>query len=96
MIHRLYTERKDKNNFETISLLSELKAIPGNENISRIRILNRYDIQGLNDADLEACRYLIFAEAFTDNVLYSLPDDKCKILAVEYLPDNMTQGPTLQ
>ena len=86
MVHRLYTERKDKNNFETLSLLGELKNIHGNENLSGLRILNRYDIQGLDDENLESCKFLIFAESFTDNVIYSLPDDECKILAVEYLP----------
>ncbi|MBR0204472.1 MAG: hypothetical protein IJQ56_08920, partial [Synergistaceae bacterium] len=86
MVHRLYTERKDKNNFEALSLLGELKAVPGNENLSRLRILNRYDIQGLDDKDLDSCKYLIFAESMTDEVIYSLPDDNCKILAVEYLP----------
>ncbi|MBQ9404285.1 MAG: hypothetical protein IJU15_04805, partial [Synergistaceae bacterium] len=75
MVHRLYTERKDKNNFETLSLLGELKNIHGNENLSALRILNRYDIQGLDDENLESCKFLIFAESFTDNVIYSLPDD---------------------
>ena len=86
MVHRLYTERKDKNKFEALSLLGELKNISGNENLSRLRILNRYDIQGLDDKDLDSCKYLIFAESMTDDVIYSLPDDNCKILAVEYLP----------
>ncbi|MBQ7732503.1 MAG: phosphoribosylformylglycinamidine synthase [Synergistaceae bacterium] len=86
MVHRLYTERKDRDNFETLSLLGELKNIQGNENLSGLRILNRYDIQGLDDSDLDSCKYLIFAESLTDNVVYSLPDDDCTILAVEYLP----------
>ena len=77
MVHRLYTERKDKNNFEAISLLNELKVIPGNENLSRLRILNRYDIQGLSDKNLDSCKYLIFAESMTDDVIYSLPAQVC-------------------
>ena len=88
MIHRLYTERKDLNNPETLSLLAELQNISG---LKTIRILNRYDIQGLNDEMLEKCRFLIFADPLSDNVLTSLPDDADKILAVEYLPGQYDQ-----
>ena len=90
-MHRLYTERKNAENFEVLSLLNEVKNIPGNENISRVRILNRYDIQGLDDEMLRQCEYAIFAEPYTDNIIASLPDDADKILAVEYLPGQYDQ-----
>ena len=90
-MHRLYTERKNAENFEALSLLNEVKNIPGNENISRVRILNRYDIQGLDDEMLRQCEYAIFAEPYTDNIIASLPDDADKILAVEYLPGQYDQ-----
>ncbi len=90
-VHRLYTERKDRNNFEALSLLEELKNISGNENISRIRIFNRYDIQGLDEKILNECKFTIFSEPFTDNILTSLPNDAEKILAVEFLPGQYDQ-----
>ena len=77
-MHRLYTERKNEENFEVLSLLNEVKNIPGNENISRVRILNRYDIQptkadkGLDDEILNQCKHAIFAEPYTDNIIASL------------------------
>ena len=90
-VHRLYTERKDKNNFEVQSLLNEVKNIQGNENISRVRILNRYDIQGLDDEMLNECKFTIFSEPFTDEILEFLPDDYDKVLAVEFLPGQYDQ-----
>ena len=71
--------------------MNEIKNFPGNENLSRVRILNRYDIQGLSDKELDSCKYLIFAEPFTDNILQVLPDDANKIFAVEYLPGQYDQ-----
>ena len=92
-VQRLYTERKDPENFEALSLLNELKNLPGNENLSGVRIFNRYDIQGLSHEMLEACKFLIFSEPFTDNIFNSLPNDsaQAKILAVEFLPGQYDQ-----
>ena len=98
-VFRIYTERKDKQNFEVMSLLEEIKSIHGNENILgtgdelRLRILNRYDIEGVNNEMLETCKREIFAEPFTDEILTSLPDDfeSGKILAVEFLPGQYDQ-----
>ncbi|MDY6399383.1 MAG: phosphoribosylformylglycinamidine synthase [Synergistales bacterium] len=90
-VYRLYTERKDRENFEVTSLLNEIKNIQGNENISQVRILNRYDVEGLNDEMFATCRHAIFAEPFTDEILEKLPDDADKILAVEFLPGQYDQ-----
>ena len=94
-VFRIYTERKDKENFEVRSLLEEIKDIPGNENISKVRILNRYDVSGanLNNEMLETCKHAIFAEPFTDEILDNLPNDfeAGKILAVEFLPGQYDQ-----
>ena len=56
-----------------------------------VRMLNRYDIQGLNDDMLEACKFSVFADPCTDEILYSLPDGARHILAVEYLPGQYDQ-----
>ena len=83
LVHRIYTERKE--NYEALSLLRELGGF------KNIRILNRYDVQGLSDDMLETCKFSIFAEPLTDNIINSLPDDADKILAVEFLPGQYDQ-----
>ena len=90
-VYRLYIERKDRENFEAVSLLNELKNISGNENLSQVKILNRYDVEGLSSETFMTCRHLIFAEPFTDNILNTLPDDYKQILAVEFLPGQYDQ-----
>lgn len=90
MVHRIFTERKDSNNPESSSLLAELQNLTGSS-LTRIRIFNRYDIQGLTDSQLNICKNSVFAEPFTDNIFNSLPDDADYVLAVEYLPGQYDQ-----
>ncbi|MBR0151144.1 MAG: phosphoribosylformylglycinamidine synthase [Synergistaceae bacterium] len=88
MVQRIYTERKDPNPPEILSLMNELQHIA---NLTHIRILSRYDIQGLTPTQLNECANSIFAEPFTDNILHSLPNDADYVLAVEYLPGQYDQ-----
>lgn len=71
--------------------MNELKNSQGNETLTGIKIFNRYDIQGLDEKMLELCKYSIFAEFFTDEIITTLPRDYDKILAVEYLPGQYDQ-----
>ena len=91
MVHRIYTERRDSRNPEALSLLAELRTIKGSEGLRNIRILSRYDVQGLTDSQLITCRDSIFAEPFTDNVLTEIPNDADYVLAVEFLPGQYDQ-----
>ncbi|MBR0258392.1 MAG: hypothetical protein IJQ58_11685, partial [Synergistaceae bacterium] len=88
MVQRIYTERKDPNPPEILSLMNELHHIA---NLKHIRILSRYDIQGLTPTQLNECANSIFAEPFTDNILHSFPNDADYVLAVEYLPGQYDQ-----
>lgn len=90
MVRRIYTERRDSQSPETLSLLAEIRTLKGSQNITNLRILNRYDVQGLSDSQLEECRDTIFAEPFTDNVLTAIPEADY-VLAVEYLPGQYDQ-----
>ena len=91
MVHRIFTERKDSHNPEALSLLAEIRTLKGSESVRNIRILNRYDIQGLTDSQLITCRDSIFAEPFTDNVLTEIPGGADYVLAVEFLPGQYDQ-----
>ena len=90
LVHRIYTERKDSRSPEALSLLAEIQSLKGSESLTKIRILNRYDVQGLSDSQLEECRDAIFAEPFTDNVLTEIPNADY-VLAVEFLPGQYDQ-----
>lgn len=83
MVHRIYTERKDDHNPEVLALMAEFK-------LNKIRILNRYDVQGLSDSEFSMCKNSIFSEPFTDKIFSGLPQAD-KVLAVEFLPGQYDQ-----
>ena len=90
MIRRVFVE--DKNSHSSTSLLNDLK---GNLNIEipSVRILQRYDIEGIDNAQFEAVKNLIFCEAPVENIYEeSFPTkDGDIIFAVEYLPGQFDQ-----
>ena len=91
MVHRLYVERELAFAQEAAALCSELKDLLGAVGLERVRIVNRYDIEGPGDGALEACRAAVFADPCTDVLLDRLPEDAAHTLAVEYLPGQYDQ-----
>ena len=75
---------------EVIKLVHRLYTERKDSNDTHRRILNRYDIQGLTDDMLEQCKFSVFADPCTDNILSSLPEADYT-LAVEYLPGQYDQ-----
>ena len=90
MIRRVFVE--DKNSHSSTSLLNDLR---GNLNIEipSVRILQRYDIEGIDDAQFGAVKNLIFCEAPVENIYEeSFPtSDGDIVFAVEYLPGQFDQ-----
>lgn len=90
MIRRVFVE--DKNSHSSTSLLNDLR---GNLNIEipSVRILQRYDIEGIDDAQFDAVKNLIFCEAPVENIYEeSFPtSDGDIVFAVEYLPGQFDQ-----
>ena len=91
IISRIYVERRFGETLEADSLYQELRNIHGLENLEKLRILNRYDIQGLDSEMLEKSKFAIFADPCTDILRENLPDDYDEIIAVEFLPGQFDQ-----
>ena len=92
MLHRVYVEKKPAFAKEGSSLLSELKESLGLHTIDSLRVLQRYDVEGLNaDEFSEACR-TVFSEPQVDtfNLDLSISEDET-VFAVEYLPGQFDQ-----
>lgn len=87
---RIFVEKKEAFSVEAINLLSEF-----NSNLSlhlkSLRLLNVYDIFGFSGDLLEKCRYSVFGETVTDNVMDSCPLEGRKFLAVEFIPGQFDQ-----
>ncbi|MCR5347954.1 MAG: phosphoribosylformylglycinamidine synthase [Fretibacterium sp.] len=91
MVHRLYVERRPAFAQEAASLCSELRNLLGLSGLERVRIVNRYDVEGLDGGALDACRAAVFADPCTDALLDRLPEDAACVLAAEYLPGQYDQ-----
>ena len=90
LVHRFYVEKKAPFQQEAASLHAELRDVLGVASLERVRILNRYDVEGIDTETLLACRYTVFAEPQTDYLPYGVPED-AHVLAVEYLPGQYDQ-----
>ncbi|MCY6356141.1 phosphoribosylformylglycinamidine synthase [Clostridium sp. ZS2-4] len=93
MVRRIYTEKKLQYNVEAKGLLKELKENLNIKSIENLRILNRYDIAGIEEDEYIRARNTIFSEPTVDNVY----DESIEIgeneivFAVEYLPGQYDQ-----
>ncbi len=89
MVYRLYVEKKE--NHEAAALLSDLRSFVGIEGLTGLRLLNRYDIENIDEALLRACTGTVFSEPPLDEVYTELPATDAQMFAVEYLPGQFDQ-----
>ena len=89
-VHRLYVEKKPPFAREAEALCAEFRGVLGIAGLERVRVLNRYDVEGLEAEALSACVGAVFADPCTDDVLEALPEAP-HVLAVEYLPGQYDQ-----
>lgn len=65
----------------------------GLEKLNNVRLINRYDIQGINEAEYAQARNIVFSEPNVD-IVYDevLPlAETDNVLAIEYLPGQYDQ-----
>ncbi|MGI6093535.1 MAG: phosphoribosylformylglycinamidine synthase [Negativicutes bacterium] len=92
-IRRIFVEKKAGFDVEARSLYADLKENLGIAGLTGVRIVNRYDVAGLDNEEYNKARNIIFAEPPVDNVYdEELPVDKyAAIFAIEYLPGQYDQ-----
>ncbi|MDD2493911.1 MAG: phosphoribosylformylglycinamidine synthase, partial [Tissierellia bacterium] len=91
-VKRVFIEKKNGFNTESINLLNNFKDNLNLNNLTNIRILNRYDVSHISDEDFEKSVLSVFSEPNQDTVYYDTFDyENNKIIAVEYLPGQYDQ-----
>ena len=92
-IRRLYVEKKPPFAVEAQKLWRDLRDHLGLRSLEGVRLVVRYDVEGLSDAHLEAARWTVFAEPPVDDLFEEeLPLGPGETaLAVEYLPGQYDQ-----
>jgi phosphoribosylformylglycinamidine synthase len=92
-VKRIYVEKRKGFDIEAQKLYADLKDNLGVRSLEAVRIINRYDISGITDAEYAAARTIIFGELPVDHVYdEELPVDVGDtVFAVEYLPGQYDQ-----
>lgn len=84
-IFTIFVEKKDQFNKEAQGLLWEFKNLLGIDNIQRVRLINKYDIDGIDEKELEAIKYTVLSEINTDDLYDETIDlSGSKSFLVEY------------
>ncbi|QOR47124.1 phosphoribosylformylglycinamidine synthase [Trueperella pecoris] len=91
-MHRIYVEKKPAERLEAATLASELRDVLG-LSVGQVRVLNRYDVDGLTDAEFAAVLPTILSEPQVDDTFASLDDAVLAghVFAVEPLPGQFDQ-----
>ncbi len=67
-IFTIYVEKKSEFNKDAQELLREVKNLLSIKSINDIRLINKYDICGITNEELEAIKYTVLSEKNTDNI----------------------------
>lgn len=96
-IKRIYVEKKEKFNVAERHLYDDLKRNLSIHNLEKVRIVNRYDVQGVTEEAFCRCISTVFSEPPVDNVYESdaVFNDTLGtgdfVFAVKYLPGQYDQ-----
>ncbi|MBQ6752354.1 MAG: phosphoribosylformylglycinamidine synthase [Clostridia bacterium] len=91
MVFRVFVEKKPHLAHEAASLKSEINKLLGISSVTSLRIVNRYDLEGLDEATFQLAVKTILSEPQLDDVCFELDAGTCKMFAVEYLPGQFDQ-----
>ena len=87
-VKRIFVEKRDGFDVEASNLSADLRNNLGLSAIEKVRIINRYDISGLEGENFERAKNTILSETNAD-IVYDevLPENKdFRVFAMEYLP----------
>lgn len=92
MVKRVYVEKLNEFNPEASSLLNECTSFLGITSLKDIKIINRYDVEGISEEVFAEAKGKVFSEAQVDVVHDTLPEyNYDAIIAIEALPGQFDQ-----
>ena len=89
-IFRIYVEKKPAYAEESARLLRDLRGLLGVAGLTGLRLLNRYDVEGISQELFEACKSTVFSEPQLDDCREELPE-AAYTFGVEPLPGQFDQ-----
>ena len=92
MVYRIFVEKRPELAHEANGLLSELKNLVGISNLESVRLLNRYDVENIDEALFAQASRTVFSEPQLDTVTDTLTyAEGNTVFAVEPLPGQFDQ-----
>lgn len=93
MVQRLFVEKKSGFDVEGQKLLTDLRTNLHLSQLEGVRVVNRYDVEGIDDATYESAKYAVFSEPAIDMVYEEEMDLGAGSFsfACEYLPGQYDQ-----
>ena len=92
-VRRIYVEKKPGFDIEALALQQDLKENLGLDTLTRLRLFNRYDVEGLDATEYALVKETVFAEPPVDRVFDETVDlgPEALFFVVEYLPGQYDQ-----
>ena len=92
MVYRVFVEKKPGISAEAAGLLNECRGFLGIAGLSDIRVLNRYDVEGIDRDLFDYAKTTVFSEPPVDFCTEEMElDDAAAVFAVEALPGQFDQ-----
>ena len=93
MVKRLYVEKRQGFDVQAQKLYADLKELFKLDGVEKVRVIRRYDIEGLTDEEYEQTKPVVFYEPPVDAIYEEeLPQmTGCRMFAVEALPGQFDQ-----
>ncbi len=91
MVERLYVEKKKGFDVEAQGACKDFRENIGIPGLLSVRILNRYDVEGMEKEDLEKAAHTVFSEPPVDTVFGEADFTGKTVFGVEYLPGQYDQ-----
>ncbi len=90
MVYRIYVEKKQGLDNEARALRNDLRELLGIKGLEKVRLLNRYDCEGLDEELFSYAVNTVFSEPQLDDTMTEVPEGDY-VFAVEYLPGQFDQ-----
>ena len=90
-VKRIYVEKRPEYAVEAKQLLREIRHILLIKSVTGLRLIHRYDTEGIDDVLYARCLPVVYSEPQLDMTFTELPEDAACVFAVEYLPGQFDQ-----
>ena len=82
-VYRVYVEKSPEYAVEAQGLLKEIRHILLIKSVTGVRVLNRYDVEGIEQALFDRCMPVVFSEPPVDVTYDRLPEGADAVIAAD-------------